>query len=56
MKVYQDFFSYEGGIYKHTDLDVNRKFGYHSVRIVGWGEEPTYNEVQKYWVSAEVLI
>lgn len=50
IKVYHDFFSYAGGIYKHTDLSVSQRTGYHSVRIVGWGEEVTYNGVEKYWV------
>lgn len=51
MKVYHDFFTYSSGIYKHTDLSVSQRTGYHSVRIVGWGEEVTYNGVEKYWVS-----
>ncbi|XP_022913750.1 uncharacterized peptidase C1-like protein F26E4.3 [Onthophagus taurus] len=52
MKVYHDFFSYQGGIYKHTDLTDNDRTGYHSVRIVGWGEEYSYSGVQKYWKVA----
>lgn len=51
MKVYQDFFTYEGGVYRHSDLDLYREHGYHSVRIVGWGEEFSVNGMQKYWVS-----
>lgn len=50
MKVYQDFFTYSGGIYKHSDMDLYRDHGYHSVRITGWGEEYTSNGYQKYWV------
>lgn len=50
IKVYHDFFSYSGGIYRHTDLSVSQRTGYHSVRIVGWGEEVTYKGVEKYWV------
>ncbi|CAH1163468.1 unnamed protein product [Phaedon cochleariae] len=52
MKVYQDFFTYNGGIYKHSDLTLSRRQGYHSVRIVGWGEEISYNGEQKYWKVA----
>ncbi|CAG9764409.1 unnamed protein product [Ceutorhynchus assimilis] len=52
LKVYHDFFSYKGGIYKHTDLSLRHKQGYHSVRIVGWGEEFTTNGLQKYWKVA----
>lgn len=51
IKVYHDFFTYSSGIYRHTDLSVSQRTGYHSVRIVGWGEEVTYNGVEKYWVS-----
>ncbi|KAJ8925455.1 hypothetical protein NQ315_009289 [Exocentrus adspersus] len=52
MKVYHDFFMYRGGIYRHTDLSMNELQGYHSVRIIGWGEEYTFNGVQKYWKVA----
>lgn len=50
MKVYHDFFTYSGGIYKHSDLSIPDRTGYHSVRIVGWGETKTYTGVNKYWV------
>ncbi|XP_018568310.1 tubulointerstitial nephritis antigen-like isoform X2 [Anoplophora glabripennis] len=52
IKVYHDFFMYGGGIYKHTNLLRTDKKGYHSVRIVGWGEENTPEGVQKYWKVA----
>lgn len=52
MKVYHDFFSYIGGIYRHTDLSLAHPHGYHSVRIVGWGEEFTSRGPQKYWKVA----
>ncbi|XP_074042545.1 secreted Wg-interacting molecule [Leptinotarsa decemlineata] len=52
MKVHHDFFTYNGGIYKHSDLNLNDRHGYHSVRIIGWGEEMTYNGLQKYWKVA----
>lgn len=51
MKVYHDFFSYKKGIYKHTGLSESQRTGYHSVRIVGWGEENTSQGLQKYWVT-----
>lgn len=52
MKVYHDFFSYRDGIYKRTDLSNSDRTGYHSVRIVGWGQENTYTGPQKYWKVA----
>lgn len=52
MKVYQDFFSYKSGVYKKTGLEKSASFGYHSVRIVGWGEEPDiYGQPLKYWLA-----
>lgn len=48
MKVYHDFYSYQTGVYEHTDLSVLDRTGYHSVRIVGWGEE----RGRKYWKVA----
>ncbi|XP_031845246.1 putative peptidase C1-like protein F26E4.3 [Nomia melanderi] len=52
MRVYQDFFSYESGVYKHTELAMRYESGYHSVRIIGWGEEPSrYGEPVKYWLA-----
>lgn len=51
IKVYHDFFTYQSGIYKHTDLSARDRTGYHSIRIVGWGEEVSFDgTVQKYWV------
>lgn len=56
MKVYQDFFSYESGIYEHTPFTESYQFGYHSVRIIGWGEDTsTYRHrglPTKYWLVA----
>lgn len=52
MKVYQDFFAYKSGVYKKSGLEKTEAFGYHSVRIIGWGEEPDiYGQPVKYWVS-----
>jgi len=48
MTVYQDFFHYHDGIYRHTRHGDNELHGLHSVRIVGWGEE----HGDKYWIVA----
>ncbi|KAL5287928.1 TINAGL1 family protein [Megaselia abdita] len=50
-RVYRDFFSYKGGIYKRSaaDRDLN-DFKYHAVKIVGWGEEFKGYSTEKYWV------
>jgi C1A family cysteine protease len=39
--VYQDFYAYRGGIYRHVS---GRRRGGHCVSCVG------YNDVQKYWI------
>ncbi|XP_017768162.1 PREDICTED: tubulointerstitial nephritis antigen-like [Nicrophorus vespilloides] len=52
MKVFQDFYMYKGGIYKNTHLGESHRTGYHSVRIVGWGEESTYTGHKKFWKVA----
>ncbi|XP_005176436.1 tubulointerstitial nephritis antigen-like [Musca domestica] len=49
MRVYRDFFSYSGGIYRHTAASRNAPVGFHSVKLVGWGEE---HDGVKYWVAA----
>lgn len=41
--VYQDFFSYESGVYQHKKGDY---VGGHVVKIVGWG---VGNDGTKYW-------
>ncbi|XP_023712916.1 uncharacterized peptidase C1-like protein F26E4.3 isoform X2 [Cryptotermes secundus] len=51
MKVYQDFFLYRGGVYHRSDYGPQSVSGYHSVRIIGWGEDVTQREPIKYWVS-----
>jgi hypothetical protein len=48
MKVHQDFFLYLSGVYHRSG---NGPSGYHSVRIVGWGEDVTQREPIKFWVS-----
>ncbi|XP_058801307.1 tubulointerstitial nephritis antigen-like [Phymastichus coffea] len=51
MMVYQDFFHYESGIYRHSRLSEMYPTGYHSVRIIGWGEEPSSftGTLIKFW-------
>lgn len=44
--VYQDFFSYKGGIYKYNGHAAYA--GGHAVKFVGWGEE----NGEKYWIVA----
>lgn len=41
MAVYQDFFSYSGGVYQHVSGSLA---GYHAISVVG------YNETGKYWI------
>ncbi|CAB3246535.1 unnamed protein product [Arctia plantaginis] len=48
MEVYQDFFHYKTGIYRHSKYGNQIMKGYHTVRLVGWGEEDN----QKYWIAA----
>lgn len=51
MRVYRDFFSYQGGVYRHSAASRNSEpSGFHSVRLIGWGEERVGYEVIKYWV------
>ena len=50
MRIYRDFFSYSGGIYSHSAASRGSPRGFHSVKLVGWGEE--HNGV-KYWVSSK---
>lgn len=47
MRVYRDFFTYGEGIYKHSAASRGDPTGFHSVKLVGWGEE----RGTKYWVS-----
>lgn len=55
MRVYRDFFTYRGGIYRHSAASRSEPSGFHSVRLVGWGEERTGYEVTKYWVNHWLL-
>ncbi|KAL1115134.1 hypothetical protein AAG570_007165 [Ranatra chinensis] len=51
MKVNPDFFMYSGGIYKCSALPGSES-GFHSVRIVGWGQEQQGGRPVKYWTVA----
>ena len=46
MEVYSDFFMYGSGVYQKTNLASKDHSGFHSVKIIGWGEE----EGIPYWV------
>ena len=48
MHVYRDFFSYSGGVYHHSAASRGAPKGFHSVKLVGWGEE----HGEKYWVCS----
>jgi Papain family cysteine protease len=50
MAVHHEFFMYRGGVYRASQPNL-RVEGYHSVRLIGWGEEPMPNGPPvKYWV------
>lgn len=53
MRVHRDFFSYRGGVYRHSaaSTSADQRAGYHSVRLIGWGEERNGYEVSKYWIA-----
>lgn len=51
MWVYPDFFVYRSGIYRRSTHGDQTAKGFHSVRIVGWGEERFGYQRTKYWVS-----
>jgi len=48
MRVNRDFFAYSGGVYRQTAANRRAPTGFHSVKLVGWGEE---HNGDKYWVS-----
>jgi len=53
MQVHEDFFVYRSGIYKPTGLRPSSRTAYHSVRILGWGEESdARGQPAKYWIVA----
>ncbi|RZC38107.1 Peptidase C1 and/or Propeptide C1 domain containing protein, partial [Asbolus verrucosus] len=46
-KVYQDFYIYSDGVYRHI---VGNFSGYHSLKLIGWGVENR----TPYWLAANV--
>ena len=50
MRVYHDFFTYQTGVYSHTPFGADQRSGFHSVRLIGWGQEDNGYENLKYWV------
>ncbi|KPJ21130.1 Cathepsin B-like cysteine proteinase 4 [Papilio machaon] len=48
MTVYQDFFHYRDGVYRRSYHGNNELKGFHSVRIIGWGED----RGDRYWLVA----
>lgn len=55
-RVKEDFFMYKSGVYRHAPVvsesltTADEERSYHSVRIIGWGVDPSTNE--KYWLCA----
>ncbi|KAK6105219.1 Papain cysteine protease family protein [Brugia pahangi] len=50
--VHGDFFMYSGGVYKHLPAVEEKVEGYHSVRLLGWGEDHSTGIPVKYWIAA----
>ncbi|VDK73440.1 unnamed protein product [Litomosoides sigmodontis] len=50
--VHGDFFMYSGGVYKHLPTVEEEANGYHSVRLLGWGEDHSTGLPVKYWIAA----
>uniref|UniRef100_A0A914YGW6 Peptidase C1A papain C-terminal domain-containing protein n=1 Tax=Panagrolaimus superbus TaxID=310955 RepID=A0A914YGW6_9BILA len=53
--VHEDFFMYNSGVYRHTELADKKGYryaasGYHSVRIIGWGIDESTGVPIKYWL------
>ncbi|KAG8187313.1 hypothetical protein JTE90_011683 [Oedothorax gibbosus] len=57
-KVNSDFFVYKSGIYHHIESltaglpQPYRQQDWHSVRIIGWGEDTVDGKRLKYWLAA----
>ena len=49
LRVEPAFFLYRSGVYR-TFQRGGARAAYHSVRIIGWGEEVTANGAVPYWV------
>lgn len=54
MRVYHDFFHYKSGVYSRPiGSDDRESYGYHSVRIIGWGEDNSDpRRPVPYWLVA----
>lgn len=50
MRVYHDFFLYQTGVYRRSSFGADERSGFHSVRLIGWGEERNGSKTIKYWV------
>lgn len=58
--VREDFFMYQGGVYRYTAMtqyepETYRRNGWHSVRILGWGidkTDPNPDNHKRYWLCA----
>jgi len=46
-EVYQDFFSYGGGVYTHL---TGPPVGYHCVQVIGYADIPAYMDGGGYWI------
>jgi len=54
--VHHEFFMYRNGVYRASSPNLHVE-GYHSVRLLGWGEEPMPNGPPvKYWVKTIIYI
>ncbi|XP_043190072.1 uncharacterized peptidase C1-like protein F26E4.3 [Amphibalanus amphitrite] len=51
LRVEPDFFLYRSGVYRASRLGEARA-AYHSVRLIGWGEQVTAGRVTPYWLAA----
>jgi C1A family cysteine protease len=51
MWVYPDFFVYNKGIYRKSQFIDESAKGFHSVRLIGWGEESFNGRAEKYWIA-----
>ena len=51
MEVYSDFFVYESGVYHRTNVINPQETGFHSVKVIGWGQE---NGIP-YWVNNALI-
>jgi len=46
--VYNDFFHYKSGIYKHTNM-TQTPLGKHSIKVIGYGVDKLHGD---YWIAA----